>query len=221
MKTALLAAALAAATVSLTGCRDSTGSDATVTGRMTFSFAGARNGTFFANGALRRLEEPVSVKRPFAAARKYVEQGSPLAGVTVVMAYAPVTESKGIWVLFDLPDVTAGQTLDLSCPFYTAFCPGGIVVFDVDRDLGPGNGEDGFSSYAGTMTITSVSGGRLRGTFSATAQAYHDQRTITITGGSFDVPLLDRSYYTGDRAAPGAAYLRRRDQTRRNADSRR
>jgi hypothetical protein len=72
------------------------------------------------------------------------------------------------------------------------------VVFDLDPDLVQDDGRDGFSFRAGTVTITSVSGGRLRGTFSGTAQGFYDQRTITITGGSFDVPLLDQSHYYGN-----------------------
>jgi hypothetical protein len=187
MKTVLLAAALAAATVSLTGCRDSTGSDGTATGSMTFSFAGARSGTFSTNGAFRddsRLD-----KNPFAAGRELLDQTSQLGGLIEVMAYAPVTESRGTWVFFLLPPVSAGQTLDLNCVDYTTFCPSGLVVFNFDL-AGPTSDSDGFRIYSGTVKITSVSGGRLRGTFSGTAQAYDDQRQITVAGGSFDVPLL-------------------------------
>ncbi len=209
MKTALLAVALAAAAVSLTGCRDSTGSDGTASGWMTFSFAGARSGTFSTNGAIRRRDETQLVEKPFAAGYEYVSQNPLFQGPVIeIMAYAPVTKSKGTQVFFLLPAVTAGQTLDLNCDFYTPVCIPGHVVFDADLNR-PSDGSDGFSFYAGTITITSVSGGRLRGTFSATGYGYHDQRTITVTGGSFDVPLLDQSHYYGDRAAPGAAYLRR------------
>jgi hypothetical protein len=45
---------------------------------------------------------------------------------------------------------------------------------------------------SGTAHITSVSGGRLRGTFSGTAESFFggDVGEITITNGAFDVPLL-------------------------------
>jgi hypothetical protein len=213
MKTPILAAALAAAAVSLAGCRDSTGSDGAYAGSMAFSFAGARSGTFSARGTIHRRGEINFVKRPFAAGYKYVDvdPASPFAELIEVMAYAPVTESRGTWVFFLLPPVTAGQTLDLSCDVYTAFCIPGHVVFDADPNLALDDDRDGFSFRAGTVTITSISGGRLRATFSATAQGFYDPRTITVTGGSFDVPLLDQSHYYGDRVAPGAAFLRRHD----------
>jgi hypothetical protein len=116
-----------------------------------------------------------------------------------------VTASTGHLVLMVLPPVTGPTTLDLSSSCDTADCPLAAVVFDTDPD----DSEDESDFYVfggGTLTVTSVSGGRMRGTFSGTASEFAGGLGVTITGGTFDVPLVSESFLGASRAA--AAPLR-------------
>ena len=58
------------------------------------------------------------------------------------------------------------------------------------------NGE--LTESKGTVTITSMTDKKVKGTFSATLYNYNDatklSKELTITGGSFDVPLVKRDF---------------------------
>jgi len=126
-----------------------------------------------------------------------------------VIGYMPVTAATGHAVTLVFPSSAAGATLDFSDNCSSVNCPVGIIDFDANPDLEEDN-SDPFFITAGTIHISSVSGGRITGTFSGDAEDYLGNRFITITGGTFDVPLLDDSSFPASRSAPVTRFLRLR-----------
>jgi hypothetical protein len=192
MKTRILGIALAAVTA-LAGCNsDSTGFQPIDPGSLAFSFEGARTGTYSASGAFTANNGNAVQALPFAAG---VKINNAVAGQIVgIIAWMPVGLSTGHQATFLLPPVTAaGQTFALTedCTSVT-FCPGGLVAFDLSLTQ-PGLEPDAFVFTSGTLTITSLASGRVAGTFSGVAADSAGIRVVTITGGTFDVPLVDES----------------------------
>lgn len=208
MKTTLLTTALAAATLALAGCKDSTGSNNNeiASGSLAFSYTGVRSGSYSASGAIHPNATSFT-KATFASGVKLAQGGTNYVGI---IAYVPVTASTGHEVLFIFPSVAAGQNLSLSDDCVGADCPLALVAFDTDPDLEEDDSEPFFFTD-GTLHVTSTSNGRVSGTFSGHAEGFDGTRVITVTGGSFDVPLLDQSQFpTANRSAPTPAFTRLR-----------
>lgn len=182
----LAAAALAACST------DSTGFEEIESGSLAFNYTGARSGSYSATGSFTASTGRNAFQAlPFAAG---VKINDPVAGQLVgIIAFLPFTASTGHQASFLLPPVTAGQTLDLatSCTTFT-FCPLGLLAFDLNLAVAAQD-PDTFVFTSGTLTIASVSGGRMAGTFSGVAEDSAGVRTITVTDGTFDVPLVDQS----------------------------
>jgi hypothetical protein len=216
MKKIFLAAVLAGATAGLQGCGDSTGSeDDSVSGSLAFSYAGARSGSYSATGAFRRQTVGTFVKQPFAAG---VELQDPVAGAVIgIVAYSPVTTTTGHQVIFLLPPVTAGQTLNLdgSCAD-PDFCPVGLVSFDLNPDLAVDDSE-GYLFTTGTLHVTSATDGHVTGTFSGTAEDVTGAFILTVTNGTFDVPVLSESQFLGNRMATAPTFEPLRSRMRQPA----
>jgi hypothetical protein len=191
MKTRILWMALAAMT--LAGCNgEPTALQPIDPGSLSFSYESARTGTYTASGAFTASNGNAVQALPFAAG---VRINNPVAGQIVgIIAWMPVGSITGHQATFLLPPVTAaGQTFALarSCTT-TTFCPGGVLSFDLN--LAPtGLDPDTFVFTSGTLTITSLSGERVAGTFSGVAADSAGIRVVTVTDGTFDVPLVDES----------------------------
>ena len=204
MKTKHLAVALAAASMALSACGDSTGSSGTTaSGSLSFDYTGARSGSYRASGAFQRTSDTTFAKQPFAVGAR-----GTISGVTFVdlLSYQPVDAQTGHMVLIELPNVTAPTTFSLDGSCDTDDCPLAAVIFDTD----PNASEDDSDLYffeTGTLQVTSVSSGRLRGTFSGTATEFLGDQTITVTNGTFDVPLVSQSF-AGTRAVSATVKLR-------------
>jgi hypothetical protein len=207
MKTGLLAA-LAAATVVLAGCKDSTGSGGDIaSGSLAFGYAGARSGAFSTSGGVRAQNGGGFTKEQFATGVRFTDPGGTSMGI---IGYLPVTASTGHEVVFAFPGVTAGQSLVLTDNCTSGACALGVVVFDTDPDLEEDD-SDPFFFTSGTLQVTSVSGSRITGTFSGTAEDIEGTRTITVSAGTFDVPLVDQSRFPApDRSAPRPEFQRLR-----------
>ena len=209
MKRGYLAVALAAATLAATGCGDSTGPKATGSGSLSLSYTGARSGTFSASGALEKAGASSFVKQEFAAGVKLTDAAQNYVGV---VAYVPVTSTTGHEVVLLFPSAAAGTTLDLTDTCVGTACPLGVVAFDTNPDLADDNADPFFFS-TGTLHISTISGSRITGTFSGTAEDFDGTRTITVTNGSFDVPLLEESQFpSASRSAPTTAFQRLRER---------
>lgn len=186
MKTGCLAVALAVAALTLSGCGDSTGSGVK-TGSLSFSYSGARSGSYNASGEYRPTATSFA-RQPFAVGSKGVQNG---VAFISVLSYQPVTTTTGHVVIMLLPTVTAPATLSLDASCDTDQCPLAGVVFDTDPDVA----EDESNLYvfdSGTLQVTSVSSGRITGTFSGTATEILSDSSITVTNGAFDVPLVSQ-----------------------------
>jgi hypothetical protein len=210
MKTGYLAAALAAATLAMAGCKDSTGPKPTASGSLSLSYTGVRSGTFSASGALQRQGTSGFVKQPFAAGVKLVSGSQNYVGI---VAYLPVTATTGHQVILLFPSSPAGTNLTLTDDCAVGVCPLGVVAFDTDPDAQVDE-SDPFAFSTGTLHISTISGSRISGTFSGTALDFEGTRQITVTGGTFDVPLLEENQFpAGSRSAPTTAFQRLRPRS--------
>ncbi len=194
--TRTLLAAAAAALLVLPACSDSTGSETAARGSMSFQYSGAASGSFNASGSLRRDSNGEMQESEFAAVlrdRQTFEAG--------VMAYRPRQQGRGDVAALTLGTLTGPRTLTVdgeSCGgIPEQSCPGGILMFNVDVNAEEIDDEASIYLLAtGTIQVTEVSGGRAKGTFQGTALDLADifaenPRTIQVTAGTFDVPIVD------------------------------
>jgi hypothetical protein len=155
-----------------------------IEGRLDFSYSGTREGSFSAQGALRPGQ-------PHSFATGFVIE-LPAAGIRALRVVAidlrttftghglALTTSHiepGTYPLVPACDLTTGQR-----------CADGLVHFNLDtRDEAVG---EIYELVSGSVTITTIAGSRVHGTFSGVAR--HPEipdRTITLGSGSFEVPL--------------------------------
>lgn len=183
--TKLLKTALAGAVALLAACNDSTGGSGTGPGSLSFNYSGDRVGGYSASGTYRPRGSSFD-KVPFAVGVR--SSGSDLA----VLSYQPVTSTTGNMVLLGVPGVTGTGSYSLSeedCGTTgRPDCPLALLLFDTNPDLEEDDSQV-FAFSSGTLTVTSIADGRMTGTFSGTAETFFADSVITITNGSFDLPL--------------------------------
>ena len=158
-------------------------------GKVSFSFAGVRSGSFTVDGGLTRTQAGEPVYGSWAAAG---QSGDTL----LVAAFRGDKEPRGTAIVLLMRGALAPGDHPLSALCTAAPCGQGVLMFDVN--LGdvfrqqPPSLESFYVITSGTARITAVSGGRLRGSFNGTAESFVGGAAgeILITGGSFDVPLL-------------------------------
>jgi hypothetical protein len=198
MRSRIIAAATLAAAAALAGCKDSTGNDGPGSGSVSFTYTGARSGSYSASGEFERVGTSSFVKKSFAAGVTLADPSGQYIGV---LGYVPVTATTGNQAVLVLPTVTGGETLTLdpTCES-TTFCPLGLITFDLNPDAQVDDSE-GFLFSDGTVHVTSVANGRIKGTFSGTAVDITGTKTLTVTSGAFDVPLLQQSQFLASRRA--------------------
>ena len=187
--TQLLKTALAGAAALLAACNDSTGGSGTTTaGSLGFSYSGARAGSYSVSGVYRPRGNSFD-KVPFAVGARSQQPGQT---VLAVLSYQPVTSTTGHMVLLGLPGATTIGSYDLadeSCGTTgSTDCPLALLVFDTNPDLEEDDSEV-FTFVSGTLNVTSVSNGRVAGSFSGTAESFFGDAVITVTNGTFDIPV--------------------------------
>jgi hypothetical protein len=190
-------AALGAAVAFLAACGDSTGSDDTATGvgSLSYSYSGARTGSYSANGEFQQNTTSFA-KQPFAVGVRSQQAGQP---TILILSYLPVTSTTGHMVLLGFPEISGTGNFDLSGANCTSLCPVGLLLFDTNPDLEEDDSQL-FGFITGTVNITSNAGGHLRGTFSGTAENFAGDSVLTITNGAFDVPVRNESSLSLNRA---------------------
>jgi hypothetical protein len=192
MKTGMLAAALTAATVALVGCKDSTGNNTPIaSGSIAFSYTGAHTGTYSTSGAVVAKSGGGFAKQQFATAVKFNDPGQNSIGI---IGYLPTTVNTGNEVIFAFPASGVGQTLVLTDNCTSTGCALGLIVFDTNPDVQEDSSEPFFLT-SGTLQVSAISNGRITGTFSGTAEDLAGIQTLTVTGGTFDLPLVDQSRF--------------------------
>ena len=147
-------------------------------GALRFDFSGAHSGTFQAQGD--------------GTART----GDQWAGGYRSRAWITVTGVRALGgglqdlFSFDFPEKAAPYTVkvDRSQCLPMAPCSGGLLVLGMGGD-GQVPGDD-FLFSTGEIRVTSISHGRVRGTFSGTAPADPGTGAVQLVQGSFDVPLV-------------------------------
>ena len=179
--------ALAAALGSMAACKDSTGSDNNGNnGSLSFNYSGARSGSYQASGQYQSSGTSFA-KQSFAVGTNTVLFGTPVA---LIASYQPTTSSRGDEVILVLEGNahTGTYSRDFDCD---ANCAIGFVSYGIDPALDDDTSSDDFSFADGTVTVTSVSNGRMRGTFSGHMEDDETSlRTVNVVSGSFDVPMV-------------------------------
>jgi hypothetical protein len=156
------------------GCGDGTGLGS-LHGSVSFSHSGATTGTFSASGSI--LEEDPQTGTWAAGARDDANQ--------LIAIAANVGRSSNTFddIVVDFPQVTTGTV---------TIANGARVVISF------GQTQSGTATWfceltSGSVVMTSLSGGRARGTFSGNGSclpATGGPVAFTVTNGSFDVPLI-------------------------------
>jgi hypothetical protein len=155
------------------GCGDGTGPGG-LTGSLSFSHSGATTGTFSASGSL--LTEDPQTGTWAAAARDDANQMIAIAA-----------------------NVGRPDTFDDTVIDFPQLTPGSVTIANGARVVITfGQTQSGTATWfcdltSGSVVVTSLSGGRARGTFSGTGSclpATGGPVAFTVTNGSFDVPLI-------------------------------
>lgn len=195
MKRSTLLAVLAA-TAALAACKDATGDNGVGSGSVSFTYSGARSGSYSAKGEFEKVGTSSFVKKSFATGVSLRDANGDVIGI---LGYVPVTATTGHQAVLVLPPVSGGETLEIdpTCEGVT-FCPLGLITFDINPDEQFDDSE-GYLFTGGTVHVTSVANNRLKGTFSGTAVDITGTQTLTVTNGSFDVPLLQESEFLAER----------------------
>ncbi len=183
------------------------GSDATgpvvASGALSFRYTGGLPGkldagVFSVNGAPHLDAAGRPHPAPWAAAGTHPLEGPlvPVGSKFAIVAFSPLGSSEGDLVALTIPRVSAPTTVAIDANCTAVGCARGLLLLGVDPRA-PHEGLDGSCDLlAGTVQIVSVSGGRIRGSFSATGQCttslqngpFHE---ITVQEGEFDVGVSD------------------------------
>lgn len=158
------------------------GSDSTPV--VAFTYAGPVSGSYRAEGALRAGSSPLTQTGSGAVFND---------GELEVQAVLQRGGGSADWVVFSLPRVTAGtETITELC------APGdGCARLMVAVGLGQaGTAQAAYSCSleSGTIVLSEVGSRRVRGTFSGAGRCIDHEGELlegfTLSGGSFDAPLL-------------------------------
>ena len=174
---ALLATSLASGCEGAPGLPRASRPDGTVR----FTYSGARTGTYSVAGAADGVSTSYAYAYP-----------APDPGWTIVSTTWAAQDGSSISLAFGFPTPSGAKTVDFdwrTC-LQDMPCPGGVVFF-----FPPQTALHAAYGYArGTIRITSVSGGRMRGTFSGegTRESGSGTEALTLADGVFDVPVLDQ-----------------------------
>lgn len=168
-------------------------------GFLSFTYTGDESGRYFAFGEPTGMSGSTPVGSDFAAATHYylgLEPRQDLGTAVTSTARAQGGLSDGVHIQFP------GPLQERTYPISTCgrgggpFCPLVTLVFDVDNGVdGGGTQARCYQLASGSITIESIEGGRVTGTFQGTAvQSWPPEgagSTIVITDGRFDVPVRE------------------------------
>lgn len=172
-------AALAAVSLTSAACgKDGTGSDNSKVGEASFSYSGARSGSFSTRGEYQPNNTGVY---DFAAA--YVDDAD---GTINLVGGDARSSTTGDVILVSAPDREATTT----CTDHTTSCDI-LGVFAINVNASTDDVDDLFGGDVGTVTISSRTSTRVRGTFSFRMDDLRGGATgLDVRSGSFDVPVV-------------------------------
>ncbi len=175
-------------------------------GEIRFTYSGAKSGTFSAKGAFEVDEDGDPKLQSFAFATEV--EGDEFESELESVAFL------GINLHLPKLDVVAGALGDLrkgtfspdSCAQEGVHPDCAALTFSIDIDVNDFLDEEAeLSAYlltSGTVEVTSIAGGRIRGSFTGTAKLLAPEDSgdifvpnsdLTVSSGSFDLPLLKES----------------------------
>jgi hypothetical protein len=170
---------LGALLIVATSCSDSTGPDA-FGGSLSFSYSGATSGTFNASGSIL-AEDPLA--STWAVGTRDEENEI----LTVAANFARSSNSFDD-IVIDLPQLTTGTV---------TVANGATIVMTFARNASGTTAAWDCALTSGSVTVTSLSGTRGRGSFAGTGSCFPPTGApvaFTVTNGSFDVSLVSSGF---------------------------
>lgn len=171
-------------------------------GSASFRFSGGlptlfTGGSFSASGAPELDASGRPGVQAWAVAGSHPTNGPlvPPGSKLAVVAFSP-RGGQGDLLVLTLPRVSGPTSVQIDDHCAAVNCTRGLILLGVSPHA-PHDGVRGACEFStGTVQITSVSGGRVRGTFAATGWCTVDLRTspvysITVPEGEFDVPISE------------------------------
>lgn len=186
--------------VAAAGCGgDSPTEPAALAGSINFAYSGSVTGSFQATGRIDPFRSGPHTDG--AAAFRHNYSGVPTLDVVGIKMR---TSMRANVLSLSFPGVTTPQTLplsDIECPSGGGPCTLSLFwsAFGIDVPVASGppvfffDAENDYHFTGGTVTIESVTGRRMTGSFEGTAETQPlsgSPQVITVTNGRFDVPIL-------------------------------
>jgi len=173
----------------LAACQDIFGPDRRQVGEMHFTYSGAVNGEFDAEGSMTLGNFRTGT---FA----YAQRGTDGNGNETLIIYAQEGRSNGDKYdgLFLALENTAERTVTCvesnpDCPLFSSFILG-------QDDTSTGEAEAMFVGTAGQLTITEMDDDRVRGTFTLSMTALDVDGGVEVRSGTFDLPVTDEALFS-------------------------
>lgn len=169
----------------LASCKDSSTGPTGFSGTVSFTYSGAISGNFTATGVMPAAQGAMETSAWAAG------EVSTVDGVTYVASATPRNATSHDFFGFYVERTTPGSSsASDTCTSNCAF-----VAFEFGMQNGTGNTWLQLCSLtAGTVTITEISGSRVKGTFSGTGECVAPNsstpQAFTVTNGTFDVALV-------------------------------
>ena len=180
----------------LAACKDSNGPDRRLVGEAHFTYSGAANGEFDAEGR-------VTLGNFESGTFAFAQRGDDGSGNEILVIYAQegrADSDKYDGLLMAVEDpaqgtVTCTET-NPNCPFFSSFVLG-------EDDGSAADPEAMFFGTAGQLTITGMDDDRVRGTFMLSMMGFDEGSGLEVRSGTFDLPLLDENDAPFSRAEFG------------------
>jgi hypothetical protein len=172
-------------------------------GALSFHYSGGlpgrlEDGAFAVNGAPRLDGAGRPDPAPWATAGAHPMAGPlvPVGSKLAIVAFSPHGSGEGDLVVLTIPRVSSPTTVTVDGNCTAVGCARGLILIGVDPRK-PHEGLDGSCELvSGTVRIVSVSGGRIRGSFSASGRCttsvqngpFHE---VEVRDGGFDVQISE------------------------------
>lgn len=180
---------VAAASLVLAACGDDpTGTNAAVSGSVSFSYTGGGGGSYSASGAISSVASQQTIHTTTWATGF---RDNPTTSINVA-ANVPQSGSLANYFFITVGRQTVGSsTIDVNCSTDNPACTDVVLV------VGSNQAGTSFQFFcqleSGTVTITSISNDNVQGTFSGSGTCFTPaavESAFTVTSGSFNVPLV-------------------------------
>lgn len=187
----------------LAGCGEDPTGPSVESGSLSFRYTGGlpgalEGGAFSASGApgLDARGRPELAEWAVAGSHPMESHTVPVGSKLAVVAFAPGGSPEGDLVVLTLPRVSGRTSVQIEGNCTSVNCTQGLILLGVSPRT-PHEGLEGSCTLGtGTVQITSVAGGRVAGTFSATGRCTRSLRDspffdLVVQEGQFDVEISE------------------------------